>query len=436
MKINFSLLKEIGICLLVGLLMIYRFINLGIDNTQVLFFSLYYCIATFAFFLSRIRFKGAINPISLFVPFLFLLSYSFIQLSIEQVTYSIKTFLVINVSIIMYILFSSFNYNYSPVKLFVLDINLKRKLFYFICIMALLTFFTECLIFGYIPILNISRLDVYNETNTKLLPFLHYFITLMALVPAWAYIYLKEKVISKREYRFFIFISLLILFNYLSKQTYLLLGLSFYMSYSFYNNLNYKFLLKSIIAIVLLFLFIGYLRLDSEMSISSSEYFRVVSGIKNDDVSLFEAVIVEYSSKRFSVLDEMVNFSNKIDYLGLGTYSFRPVTSLVFMEKLNFIQRIPELDSEKRVGTFLIDPYLDFGLIGVFVIISLYGYLASRYFNQFKEKYPEAIIKFSIIIFCILMGMFVNYFNTIFIWLGFLLNKMLISGFQKKRIEG
>jgi oligosaccharide repeat unit polymerase len=228
---------------------------------------------------------------------------------------------------------------------------------------------------------------------------------------------------------------LLILFNYLSKQSLLLLGLSFFMSYSFYNKLNLMFLFKSIIAIIILFFFIGYLRLDSEMSISAAEYFRAVSGIKNDNVSLFEAVFVEYSSKRFSVLDEMVNFSDKIGYLGFGTYTFRPLTSLFLMEKLNFIQRIPELDSERRVGTFLIDPYLDFGLIGVFVVISLYGYLASRYFSQFKEKYPEAIIKFSIILFCILMGMFVNYFNTMFIWLGLLFNKILISGFKSKKLE-
>lgn len=432
MNISSSMFKEIVICLLLWLLLTYRYINLGIDKTQVLYFSLYYIIATFAFLLSRIRFKNPINPISLFVPFLFLLSYSFIQLSDEQVTYSQKTFIVINISIVMYMLFASFNYSYTPFKLFVLDINLKKNLFYFICIMAFLTFVGECLIFGYIPILNFSGLDVYNETNSKLIPFFHYFINLMGLVPAWAYIYLKETVFSKREFRFFIFISLLILFNYLSKQTFLLLGLSFYMSYSFYHKLNLKFLFKSIIAIVLLFLFIGYLRLDSEMSISAAEYFRAVSGIKNDDVSLFEAVFVEYSSKRFSVLDEMVNFSNKIGYLGYGTYTFRPITSLFFMEKLNIIQRIHELDSERRVGTFLIDPYLDYGLMGVFIIISLYGYLASRYFNQYREKYPEAIIKFSIILFCILMGMFVNYFNTIFIWFGFLFNKMLTSGFQKK----
>jgi oligosaccharide repeat unit polymerase len=434
MNISSSLFKEIGICLLVGLLLTYRYINLGIAHTQVLCFSFYYSIATFAFFLSRIRFKSAVNPISLFVPFLFLLSYSFIQLSDEQVTYSLKTFLVINISIVMYILFASISYSYKPIKLFILDNNLKRFLFYFICIMAFLTFVAECLIFGYIPMFNFSGLDVYNETNAKLLPFLHYFITLMGFVPAWAYIYLKETVISKREYRFFVFISLLILFNYLSKQSFLLLGVSFFISYTFYNKVNLMFLFKSIIAIVILFLFTGYLRLDSEMSVSAAEYFRAVSGIKNDNISLFEALFVEYSSKRFSVLDEMVNFSDKIGYLGFGIYTFRPLISLFLMEKLNVIQRITELDSERRVGTFLIDPYLDYGLIGVFVITSFYGYLASRYFSQFKEKYPEAIIKFSIILFCILMGMFVNYFNTMFIWLGLLFNKILMSGLQNKKL--
>lgn len=106
--------------------------------------------------------------------------------------------------------------------------------------------------------------------------------------------------------------------------------------------------------------------------------------------------------------------------------------SFFLFEKIGVVQRIPELNSEVRVGTYLIDPYLDFGVIGVLVINSFYGYLSARYYNQFKENRPEAIIKFSIIIFCVFMGMFINYYNSMLIWLGFIFNKILIGGLKSE----
>jgi hypothetical protein len=182
----------------------------------------------------------------------------------------------------------------------------------------------------------------------------------------------------------------------------------------------------------LVFGFVGFLRFDSELSMSAGEFYRAISGIENDNVSLFEAVFVEYSSKRFSILDEMINYSDHIAFFGYGMYTFRPFTSFFLLEKMGFITRIPELNSEQRVGTFLIDPYLDFGIIGVFILNALYGYLAVRYYNQFKKRYPEAIVKFTIIVFCILMGMFVNYFNSMLIWLGLIINKVLVGGLKSK----
>jgi len=428
--ISIKLLKEAGLCFLVGFLLALRYVSIGIDQEQVFFFASYYSLATAVYIFSRIRFNSLINPVSLIVPFLFLLAYSFIQLSIEQVSYTLNTFLIINISIIMYLFFASLSYSYKPVKIIALNNDLKRKFIYFICSMTFLTFVIECFRFGFVPILNMANLDVYGETNSKLVPFLHYFIILNAFIPAWLYIFYKEQIISKKEFIGIFFISVFILLNYLSKQMYLLFGLSFFMAYSFYNNMKLKSIVQSIFFIVAIFFIAGYLRLNSEMTISASEYFRVVAGINNDKVTLLESIFVEYSSKRFSVLDEMVNYKDAINYFGYGTYTFRPFTSFFFLEKIGIIQRIPELDSERRVGTFLIDPYLDYGFLGVFILNSFYGYLASRYYHQFKERHPEAIVKFTIIIFCLLMGMFVNYFNTMLIWLGFILNKLLIGGLK------
>lgn len=427
-----SNIKVVGLILLIGLLLVLRYIYIGIDDNQIALFALYYFISTVLLLFSRIRYNNIINPISIFTIFLYLLSYSFLRLSNEQVLFSLNTYLIINLSIIVYVVFAIVRFPYKPVKLVNLNSNLRKIFIYGICFLSLITFAIECSIFGYIPILNVTSIDVYNETNEKLVPFLHYFIILLAFVPAWSYILYKENILTKKEFILFVFFTVFILLNYLSKQTYLLLGLTSFMAFSFYNNLNTKNIFRSIAFVFILFSVMGYLRFNSELPISISEYYRAISGIENEDVNIFEAAIVEYSSKRFSVLDDMVNFRDDIGYWGFGSYTFRPLFSLFFLEKFGVIKRIPQLDSESRVGTYLVDPYLDFGFIGVIILNSIYGYLASRYFYQLKDKHPEAIIKFSIIIFCIFMGVFVNFFNTMLVWMGLIFNKLLVGSVKNK----
>jgi oligosaccharide repeat unit polymerase len=361
--------------------------------------------------------------------------YSFLQLSDNQSTLSFNTLLVINISILAYLGFTTLEFPYKPVRLVRIDEALKVNFLYFIVFMALVTFLIECVMFGYVPIFNITSMDVYNDSNSKLVPFLHYFIVINSFIPTWAYIFYKENLISKRNFKIILFISTFILLNYLSKQMYLLFGMSFLVSYSFYNNLKLKNLFKLLISIVLILSLIVYIRLDSESGFSAGELYRAYAGVKNEEVSIVESFFVLYSSIRFSVLNEMIDFSDKIHYFGSGIYTLRPFTSLFLLEKIGVIQRVTELDSEKRVGTFLADPYLDFGYLGVLLLNSLYGFLALRYYRQYRDKYPEAIIKFSIIVFCLLMGVFVNYFNSMLIWLGILLNKLLIGGINSKKMN-
>ncbi len=228
-------------------------------------------------------------------------------------------------------------------------------------------------------------------------------------------------------------ISLFILVNYLSRQLYLLLGITFFISYSFYNNIKFKILLRLGAVVLGLFLLIGYLKFNSEVAISFAEFSRIAAEIDNENVSVLEATFTEYSSKRYTVLDEMVKHRDSIGYLGMGAYTFRPFLSFFLLEKAGVVKRVPELDSEKKVGTFLIDPYLDYGFFGVIIINALYGVFASRYYKQYKLRNPEAIIKFSIIIFCLSMGMFINYFNTMLIWLGIIANKFLTGGLLEER---
>ena len=413
--------------------LIYRYNSLGVESEQIFYFAGYFSLASISLMYSLFKYENAINPISVFTIFIFLLAYSFIKLSLKQSVYSENTLVIINLSLFCYLVLAVQNYPAKTLKICNLDNSLKIKLLYVIISFAAITFFLECVMFGYLPVLNISSSDVYIDTNEKLIPFLHYFIVILAFVPSWSYIYYKEGLLGKKRFRFILLITLFILVNYLSRQLYLLLGITFLLSYIFYNNIKTKILIRLSFLVVALFLIIGYLKFNSELSISFAEFSRLAAGIENENVSILESTFTEYSSKRYTVLDEMVRTRDDIHYYGFGVYTFRPLLSFFLLEKLGVIVRIQDLDSERKVGTFLIDPYLDFGLFGVVIINSLYGVFASRYYKQYILRNPEAIIKFSIIIFCLLMGMFINYFNTMLIWLGLIMNKFLLSGFEKNK---
>jgi hypothetical protein len=61
-----------------------------------------------------------------------------------------------------------------------------------ILISSIIVFALEVLQIGYIPILNLSSdIDVYSETNEVLIPFAHYLVLFMALVPSIAYAFFK-----------------------------------------------------------------------------------------------------------------------------------------------------------------------------------------------------------------------------------------------------
>lgn len=415
-------------CIVFGLYIIFRYLSLEIDVEQVFAFVGYYCLACIALIFSLVKYRNPVNPISIYTIFIFLMSYSFMRLSSQQSTYALSTLLVLNFSILFYLIFASITFNFKPFRFFKLNNQLKRHFIYLICGASFITFLIEVAMFGYLPVLNIGSNDVYIETNAKLVPFLHYFIVLLAFVPSWAYLLYKEKIITKKELIFLGALTIFILVNYLSRQLYLLLGITIYMSYSFYNHIKTKILVRSVLLVLGLFLFVGYLKFNSELSVSFAEFSRIAAGIDNDKVSIFEATFTEYSSKRFTSLNDMVVFRDEIDYYGFGMYTFRPLLSFFLLEKIGVVSRIPRLDSDLNVGTYAVDPYLDFGIIGVIVLNAFYGFLASRYYLQYKENRPEAIIKYSIIIFCIIMGMFINYFNTMLIWLGLIVNKVLIGG--------
>lgn len=414
-----------------SLFVFFRYYTLGYDFESIaIAFTVFFTAISILFF-SSLKFRDPINPVSIYFLFLILFGYSIIPLSSFQSKYSVNTYWVIILSAISYFVPIGLNIAISNVKLIVLSINQRKSLLYFLLSMSVITFVLECISFGYIPFLKMFSYDIYSDTNSKLIPFLHYFIVLNSFIPCWAYLFRKKDILSTRQYHVILLISLFILMNYLSRQVYLLLGISFFMAYSYYHKIKLFSLIKVVGIVVLLFILIGFLKFHSSATDSFSEFMLIIAGIDDDRITILESTLVEYSSKRFFALNEIVNARDAMDYYGMGIYTFRPLLSFFLLEKMGVVNRIPELDSEILVTTYAADPYLDFGLLGVILLNFIYGSFALGCYNNFKNRNDVAVVSWSIVIFCCIMTMFINYFNTMLIWLGLIFNQILFYKIEK-----
>ena len=426
-KNNFFLFLILNICFY---LLSLRYINLGFDKLQILYFTISSFISNCILFVGFKKFDTLLNPVSIYYPFLICFSYNFIILSDKQSTLSITGFLICFLSIVAYI--STVLFPYKKVKLlrnvnYSLQNKVKRDIYLFILLIAFVTFCIETYLIGYLPLLNSSNRDVYSDSNSNMVPLLHYFIIICSFMPSWGFILLRQKIINKK---FFILSTVLVLFilaNYLSKQVYLLLAISAIYTYDFYFKLNVKKITITVVSIIVLFILTAQLRFSNVTNIDIDAYYRMQAGISNTNITFYEAAMTEYSSNRFGALERMINYFEKSDFIGLGIYTLKPIHSLFFLEKAGLVNKPPELDSESLVGTYVADPYFDFGFFGVIFLNIFYGYLAVKYYFRMKNGDVNSVVKFSFVSFCLIMGMFVNFFNSMLFLLAIVFTNLLIS---------
>ncbi len=432
-----NVIPKMLFALVVSLILQYYFVSrfdeLNIDLSQINNFVFYFNITTIIFLLGIARFNTFFNPITLITLFCFSFSYSFIMLSIDQIALSPKSLIIIQVAIFFYVLAASVNNtNTKPSNFIILSNAKRRNLVIFLTFLGIVVYILECITWGFIPITQMFARDTYGDAVGGGYNLLHNAVLLMNIMPGWIYILYKEKIVSKKLFRTIFGISIFISLNYLSKQTILLLLVSIFSAYFFYNKISTFAYLRIFVFCGGLFVGVNYLRLshfDRNYSEDTSSYVKAVANIdQGKQVSVTEIMFVEYSSKRFSQFEKMVRYAEEIKFNGYGMYTLRPLTAILFLEKLGILQIKTGLDTRANVGTFVIDPYLDFGIIGVIFFSCFYGYLSNTYYFQYKQKRKESIIKLVLIIQFFLMAVFVNYFNTFFIWTVFLFNVFITGG--------
>lgn len=413
------------ILLIIGGFLVNRYINLGFNANQVMALSIYYTLAVFLLLISGFFFKNFINPISLYTLFVFQLGYSFIIFSDSQQPLTFISLFIINTSILFFLCGTVIPFNLPKTSL---KITMRsRILIYFVLtFMGLVTILLESfLLIGYLPVANVFVKDVYIDTLENYIPFLHYFVSLSCFVPAWGYILYKQQHISKFWFILTLLISLFVLSNVYGRQIYLVTILNLFIAYTFYHRIKMSWILILATCFFSLFYFVGQYR--NQWADTYSNVIKIVTGIKNEDVTAVEAIFVEFSAKRYTTFEKMVTRKVGTDYYGYGVYWSQPLTSLFLLQKFGLFKINPEFDPFDSVATYAIDPFLDYGITGTILLNLLYGILARRYFGQYSDRDPSAIVKWGIFSYCIVMMMYVNYFNTAFIWLGLIFNKVIIS---------
>lgn len=405
-------------------------------------------IDVFLLNLSIYFYKKYLNPLSLFCLFIFYYAYSLLPLTPGFVELSKTTHTVVILTIIAFvfglffpILLKNRNVKYTDYSFFHKQIDSiqnrlnNRIILLSLFLLSIIVFLVEVFLIGYMPVYEMFNRFVYEEANDHMITFAHYFVILSAILPAWALILYRDNKISKIEYYIIHIVSFFININFFSRQFILLYMITTYFAYLNYAKESLKLGIVVITLMFLMFISVGFLRI---MQDNTKDY--KVQNTENSQVdylnklsktqyklTVIENYLTVYSSGRFYELNRLVNQRDSMNYLGYGMYTFKPIVSVLFLNRLNLVDYETKFNIPNSVPTFVVDSYLDFGYIGSILINFIYGFISTIFFFLFCEKKKSAIINFSIIVFCIVMMPFMNYFNTFFVWFVLIINRLIIK---------
>lgn len=420
--LNLNSFKAVSLLLLASLFTSYYFYDLALIVEASVFYAFFgitviYVLMVFSYF----KFGSLINPVSLLLPLLLGFYYYGFYLSEKQAKLSWVTIAAVACFIIFYIigtllrvasierLANSISQN---------TLNLGGVLIVYV--VGWVVFFLECIINGGLPLyaLLVLKQDVYSEL--KFIPMLHYFVMLHALIPAILYFAKRKGYLSTFWFCVLSFGSFFILFNNLSRQIIILCVLCLFFVYVTANSLRAdSMLIKGLFLFALIFFGLGQIRVAAiNDDISATEYLKIYSDVpQNYDINLFDVTFNLYASINFSTLNEIIESTQGENGYGYGKFMLKPIITISGADKAFQLDYIPMQDSFLRLGTIVADPYLDFGLLGVVILSFLYGVFSAQLFRLFSSCNNLGVtLVWSINVFLMVMAVFTNFYNLLFIW--------------------
>lgn len=404
-----------------------------VEQNHVFAFILLFFIAVTVVYWSYIKEKYVINPYSCYSIFIFFWGFSFLQINSKQVSLDYYSIYLLVLSILFFFI-GVFLVDRIQAINFTLRVSKtnRKRIFFFAFFLSVITFLLEVISFGYVPLFRMFVVDIYNETNTKLFPLLHYFVMMSAIFPTWAFLLKKQQMITNKQYNIILLISMFILFNFLSRQLLLMFFFCFLFAYLYYNAISLLKMSLILLLPLIMFLSLGYIRLLTGIGDHTSQldYLQDYAGTRHE-ANLLETYGALYASNNFTTFKEFVDKSSEEVYNGYGVYTFRPLITLSLVDKFGFAKINESYNSAKALATYAIEPYLDFSLFGVVICNIFYGFLSGYYYRLYKRKKQTAIVPWSILVFCIIMTPFTNYFNMFFVWLILFLNIAIIPNYNE-----
>ena len=406
-----------------------RYANWGIPLDKVISFV---CVSFVSLSVVLYEFvyvkSGPLTPIFAYSIFVFLFGYSFLPLNTTNISLDVYTILLLITSVFFFIIGIGcgklLKITYIPSFRIRNGVFLLRWITY----LGVIVFIIESAILGYIPIFGMFTKDVYGDSVKNALPFIHYFVQLANVVPVWCYILYKEGKIDKRLTKRLSFIAIFISVNSLSRQGWLLTILCFSIAYMYYNVISKKKIIIIGVSFILLFGLIGTIRSLSIIKDDRSELQYLKDYAQTEyDANVLETYLALYSTNNFSTFKQLAENSDKEDYRAFGAYTLRPFYSITFLNKFSIFDIQAEFDSLSRLGTYAIDPYLDFGICGIVILNFFYGFFSGYSYKNYRKKDYRWIMPWCAMVYCILMSAFTNYFNTLFIWLIIVFNFIVTS---------
>lgn len=416
---------------MVLILLVIRYKLLGL-NENILSFTFIVSAGIILLSVSIQKWNALLNPFSLYFIFIFGFGFSLLGLSKYIKPFGLNTNLIICLSILSFSIGSFADIRIkSPFSRFRFSHRSNLLVYYLLFVFGLLAFIYEMTLIGYLPLINIFNFDVYNDVNKKLVSFLHYFVMLFSVIPSWTYILYKRNSVTKRWLVLTLIVSTFILLNFLSRQNIMLLLICLAVTFSFYNKVNYKKVGLYSLAIIGVFFIMGQIRMSQMNLIKSRKnytpamFLNNIAGIEYK-TSIFESTLTLYSSIRYKTLDDYVKKAKEDEYFGMGKFVLRPFISLSLLDRIGIVNYEIKYNVDSALATYAINPYLDFRYFGVIIFGLLYGMISSHFYRHYKLNSEKYILPWAIIIFCLIMTPFMNYFSSFYIFLIWSLNKLII----------
>ncbi|MCX2432327.1 O-antigen polymerase [Pedobacter sp. GR22-10] len=428
----YILVLIIGALLFIDVYLLARYASWGCSLEELFPFALFLLVAEGLSVFSVIRFGQIINPFTIYSIFVYIAGFSFLMVSDRQMGYEWQFVLVLAFSVAFFIIgglvsmktFSFSLKNYIPP----LSPRLSLAFLLLVFIAGIGVFIMEVGQLGYLPVLNLGNAAVYQDINENDVTPLHNFIVLNSVLPAMFYILYKKKTLRFWQFLALSFVCVFIILNFFSRQIIVLFFFSMLIAYSYYKTIPLLRLFSIGAACIVLFVILGQLRggsAEDDKEMSVNEFLRDYGDITKP-TNIIETYLSLYGAVNFSTGSEIVSTALRDDYVSYGAYSARPLITVLPIDK-NAIYP-PLYSSYTKIGTYIVDPFLDFRWFGVIALNFLYGFLSMNAFKNYMSKNGEYyIVEWSLFIFCIFMSSFTNFYHMFFVAFFFIVNRIAIK---------